>query len=306
MATPALRLEDLVASLNLPSDERFVVNIGAACGLHGFADPTQPLLVGAVEGLGEPFAALLVDSMQATLALFSAYPVRKNITIASSVQIEPDTFVGLLETHRVPFHFGVLKVDIDSTDLGLIFSALSACYRPAVLYIEINTAFPPPLRFSIPLDMGAQEQTTYGVELWRNPDLFGGTSLASADDVLRPLGYFLVEVDGFDAMWVHSTFVGRLPKHRLPSSLATAFARGCKDRILGAPQCFLPKVYPRVYHPELWALAEEAEAAESTGDKGALDASLLRLREIVDAAAPKHPVTGVPMRYTSGVTTSGG
>lgn len=58
-----------------------------------------------------------------------------------SEQMSPENINAVFEAHEVPEEFGVLSIDIDGQDFW-VWSALSDRYRPAVVVIEINSAFP--------------------------------------------------------------------------------------------------------------------------------------------------------------------
>ena len=297
LAARTLKLEDLVAFLHLPPASLFVVNIGAACGFGGYSDPTQRLLAGvstAGNGLDVPVGGLLLDA-QADPALFSAYPKRRNVTNIAPIRIEPLSIAATLERFSVPLDFALLKVDVDSFELGLISGFLTAGYRPAVIHVEINTAFPPPLRFSLPINMSNAELASFG-----DASIFGGVSLSAAADFLLPRGYRLVEVDGWDAVWIRLDLASRLPG--LPTSLNAAFKSGFLERVELNPQCFCQEVLPRVVNKEMWEIADDAAVALAADDQAGKVVALEKARNIVDKLMPRHPGTGVVLRYMLDLT----
>ncbi len=285
LAARTLKLEDLVAFLRLPSISLFVVNIGAACLFGGYGDPTQRLLAGVTTdggGLEVPVGGLLLDA-HAEPTLFSAYPLRPNVTLLNPITMEPSNIAATLANYSVPMNFAVLKVDVDSVELGLISSLFAAGYNPAVIHLEINTIFPPPLRFSIPLNMSYAELASGGID-----KIFGGVSLSAVADFLVPHGYRLVEVDGWDTIWIRSDLAKRLPG--LPTSLAAAFRIGFLDRVERHPQCYREEFLHRVLNREMWGIAEGAAAAIAAGDAAAKTEMLEKARKIVDQLMPRYPI----------------
>lgn len=296
LAVRTLKLEDLISYLRLPPASHFVVNIGAACAFGGYADPTQRLFAGISDGAGleVPVGGLLLDA-HADPVFFSAYPRRPNVTLVAPITMEPSTIAATFGQYSVPFDFALLKVDVDSVDLGLISSLLAASYRPAVIHMEINTIFPPPLRFSIPLSSSYMELAGYGIE-----KLFGGVSLSAAADFLIPNGYRLVEVDGWDAVWIRLDLAEKLPG--LPTSLSAAFKSGFLERVERNPHCFCQEILLRVINRDVWGLADEAVATLAAKDAAGAANVLQKVRTIIDGMVPRHPETGVLMHYTLGLT----
>ena len=302
LAARTLKLEDLVAFLHLPPASLFVVNIGAACGFGGYGDPTQRLFAGVTTdggGLQVPVGGLLLDA-HGDPAFFSAYPRRPNVTLVAPITMEPSSIAATLANYSVPRDFALLKVDVDSVELGLISSILAAGYHPAVLHLEINTIFPPPLRFSIPLNTSYAELASAGID-----KIFGGVSLSAAADFLIPHGYRLVEVDGWDTIWIRSDLAKRLPSS-LPTSLAAAFKSGFLERVERHPQCYCEEFLHRVLNREMWGVAEEAAAAIAANDAAGAAEMLEKARRIVDQLMPRHPIVnstgGGIMRYMLSLT----
>lgn len=300
LATYSLRIEDIVAHLRrmkvLPKDGGFVVNIGAACGMGGYADPTWGLIQGDAS-----IGALLLDG-QGEAPLFSAYPLnRTNVNLLPSTKIAVETVVDMFLSQNVPENLTLLKVDIDSWDLGILNALLGARrlgngegYKPMLIHMEINTNFPPPLRFTVPLDMTITEAADYQPEIWTHPSLFYGASLASAADVLTSCGYTLLEVDGWDATWIRNE-AAWVFKDRLPRSLDHAFYKGFFKFADESPPCFNSN--PKIWNTKIHGLAKSVSTAMAVNDQDSIERTMALLRETVTAAAPKHTMRGMPMRY---------
>ena len=126
-----------------------VVNLGAG---HYWevedadADPTYKLLQEHPGG-----ASLLVEanaeSLSKTVARLEAGGAR-GITGRNS-RITPNNIVGILKDADVPRQPDLLKVDIDSFDFAVVDAVLQAGYAPALIAVEVNPDFPPPLRFLV-------------------------------------------------------------------------------------------------------------------------------------------------------------
>ena len=292
-AFKSLKIEDFISYLNLLPSQAFIVNIGAASTFSGYADPTQRLFAGlSAAELPVPFGGLLIDAQLPTADFFGGYPVRSNVSIISSINIEPGNVASVLQNATfLPHRFALLKVDIDSTDLGIISGILSGGFTPDVIYMEINTAFPPPFRFSIPVDMSNAEQDDFRMRIWQQKSLFGGVSLSAAADFLVPKSYRLVEVDGWDAIWVHTDAITQKSLN-LPSSLLDEFYRGLQSRVQDMQHCFCRSDFERVVNDELWRLALEARSPDAD-----IDDILASVREVIDKYTPRHPTSGVKMRF---------
>jgi hypothetical protein len=76
----------------------------------------------------------------------------------------------------------LLSLDLDGNDLYFIDKILSSGILPAVIIIEYNGKFPPPIRWSISYDPG---------HVWDSSD-YHGASLQSMTDVLTKYAYKLV------------------------------------------------------------------------------------------------------------------
>lgn len=89
----------------------------------------------------------------------------------------------------------MLSVDIDGNDLYVLDEILKGGAAPAVVVVEYNGKFPPPVRWTIAYDPQ---------HVWDMTD-YQGASLQSLADMLEPHGYRLVacNVTGANAFFVH-------------------------------------------------------------------------------------------------------
>lgn len=97
--------------------------------------------------------------------------------------------------------FDMLCIDLDGNDYHILEALLGEGLRPAVIIVEYNGKFPPPVRFRIDYDPG---------HVFGENDYYGA-SLQSFVDCLTPVGYQLVacNITGLNAFFVDRRFSGR-------------------------------------------------------------------------------------------------
>jgi hypothetical protein len=190
-------------------------------------------------------------------------------------------------------------------------AVLDGGFSPLLLHTEVNPLLPPPLRFTLPLNATAAGVAQFAPQLWTTNGPFYGASLAALADALQPRGYTLLEMDGWDATWVRDD-AARLFQP-LPATLSSAYAAGFGDRVAAAPACFADGVHPKVYSASLHAQAARVRGAADTMRRnpggGAVwaaaaaevQAALAVVRSTLEAAAPRHVVTGEIMPFVLGV-----
>lgn len=105
-----------------------------------------------------------------------------------------ENIAGHFERFDVPTDLDLLSIDVDGNDYWL-WKALSS-YRPRVVVLEYNAAYPPPTRWIMRYDAG---------HMWDGGSHFGA-SLASYVDLGTRLGYALV---GTDSRGVNAFFLRR-------------------------------------------------------------------------------------------------
>jgi glycosyltransferase involved in cell wall biosynthesis len=93
----------------------------------------------------------------------------------------------------IPQEFDLLSIDIDGNDYW-VWEALAAHYRPRVVVIEINPAYPPPRRWVMEYNPA---------HAWRFDNYFGA-SLESMNALGKRLGYRLI---GMESAGVNAFFV---------------------------------------------------------------------------------------------------
>ena len=179
-----------------------------AVSVGGPDDATSPL---------KGMRGVAFDIRQKMLAQFS-------IAARMLGAVTPSSFVDAVRQSAVPKRFDVLKIDMDGFDCDLLESLTTAGYRPAVVIIEANPAWPPPIVWR----RNYSPRWTWGM----GGSFFYGCSLQAVTDLLNPLGYGLLQYTIDDAWLVRHDAVprgglrGLLPGGSHWLSPATAFRRG--------------------------------------------------------------------------------
>jgi hypothetical protein len=94
-----------------------------------------------------------------------------------------ENIVELFRRFNVPAEFDLLSIDVDGNDYYL-WETLTD-FRPRVVVVEINPAYPPPQRWAI----------TYNpLHSWRGDDYYGA-SLSTYTALAERLGYALLATD---------------------------------------------------------------------------------------------------------------
>jgi tetratricopeptide (TPR) repeat protein len=169
---------EVVRKINeaFPDDSgRYVVNFGCRDGK--MKDPCYELYRDSYPGLA-------VDAADDLPELFTNLPqpeVRKLI----GTLITPANVADLLRREGCPARPALIKIDIDSYDGPVLEAALTAI-DPDVIHIEVNSEFPPPLRFTVQYDVRYRHSWKAG---------FSGCSVSYVTSICRPRGYELLELD---------------------------------------------------------------------------------------------------------------
>ncbi|MFK7694087.1 hypothetical protein [Paenibacillus sp. HJGM_3] len=121
--------------------------------------------------------------------------------------ITRENIVSLFGLYGVPPEPDLLSIDIDGNDYW-VWQALSG-YRPRVVVIEYNAAYPPPRRMVV----------RYNPDFQWNGTTYYGASLSSLAELGKQLGYALI---GTDSRGVNAFFVRRdvLPSSGFPELTA--------------------------------------------------------------------------------------
>jgi hypothetical protein len=112
-------------------------------------------------------------------------------------KITPTNFVESLQHDSdMPRDFQILKMDIDGFECDLLESLLGAGYRPKILIVEANPAWPPPFKWHLRFS----PDWFYG----KGGTFFYGCSFQSVHDLLQPHGYFVLQYVMEDAWFVRN------------------------------------------------------------------------------------------------------
>eukprot|EP00929_Paragymnodinium_shiwhaense_P103736 TRINITY_DN67430_c0_g1_i2.p1 TRINITY_DN67430_c0_g1~~TRINITY_DN67430_c0_g1_i2.p1 ORF type:complete len:477 (+),score=70.38 TRINITY_DN67430_c0_g1_i2:163-1593(+) len=145
------------------------------------------------------------------------------------ISATPTNILQVLKREGAPLEFDVLKVDIDGYECDLIEGLLHLGYKPRVLIVEANAAWPPPLRFRLAFDetwdfrfatlpeKGHRYKKSLEQVQPREPGglhpLFHGCSLQALWDIVRTFGYVLLQYPMEDAWFIHKDHAAAFGLH---------------------------------------------------------------------------------------------
>jgi len=269
--------------------ELFAVNVGAGDGFGGTMDPTFDLFAEHPD-----LGGLLLDA-QTEAHFFHKYPKRDNMKLITGKPNIPSPvdYAKFLQEHKAPKHLTAVKIDIDSWECTIIQNLLHNGYSSVMFHVEFNPTIPLPIRFN-PVYAGNEDE--YDNSLWNQITPFYGCSLARVADILMPAGYRLIEVDGWDATWVHKKFANLFQP--LPADLHTAWFAGWgfRNQAHGddIPCLFNDR---KLHHSKLAHLGKEVARAIEKKDQVTIDLKMSHIRVILDEAASHKTLGGSPHPY---------
>lgn len=167
--------------------DRFFVEMAAGSGLES---NTANLLLQGWNGCWIEGEKDVVRGIETEFA----NPLRTGELKLRQAFITRENCASLLASLNVPTEFDLLSLDIDRNTYH-VWEAL-ASYRPRVVVVEYNAAFPPHTEWVIPYEP---------TRVWNNSMIFGA-SLKSYELLGRRLGYELIGCDfaGINAFFVRS------------------------------------------------------------------------------------------------------
>lgn len=187
------------------------LNVG--CRDFGRGDPLHSLHAWQGDGADAEvsLAGLFVDADAAAAAEARRVLAEHRDVHVESVFLTPHNVRSLLQEHLME-HVDIVKVDVDSFDVSLLDTILSALTAD-VLIVEFNYIIPPPFRYA---QHYAQHEAGTAV-LHRG--IFGA-SLAYLVEFMGSRGYLLYRMDSADTFWVHqrhaATFEAAVEHLRFP------------------------------------------------------------------------------------------
>ena len=118
---------------------------------------------------------------------------------------EPPTIAKILSDNCIPLNLDILKIDIDCYDYDVAAAIFKAGFRPKVFAAEVSISFPPPIH------MHVRYHPAYKWKLIstrpKGQQILAGASVSAYSDLLRPLGYTLVNVDYYNVMFVRTKYI---------------------------------------------------------------------------------------------------
>jgi hypothetical protein len=108
--------------------------------------------------------------------------------------ITKDNIIDIFENNNVPLEFDLLSIDIDGNDYW-VWKALGK-YKPRLVVIEYNAAYPPPIKWIM----------KYNADYKWDGTTYYGASLTSLCELGKELGYSLIgtESRGVNAFFLRS------------------------------------------------------------------------------------------------------
>eukprot|EP01051_Picozoa_sp_SAG22_P003704 SAG22_NODE_183_length_16031_cov_36.647000_16_plen_539_part_00 len=169
---------------------------------------------------------------------------------------EPPTIAQILWDHCVPHDIDILKLDIDCYDYDVAEAILRHGYRPKVFAAEISASFPPPVHMHI--GYHPDYHWTLISSRPKGQQILAGASLSAYSDLLRPLGYTLVNVDYYNVLFVQTKYIHLFGD--IPTDDMTAWRVGWFDRPERKHQKDLQKHW--INHPtmENWMAVQDDDA----------------------------------------------
>jgi hypothetical protein len=114
--------------------------------------------------------------------------------------ITPQNVLDCFRAFEIPKNFGFLNVDIDSYDIWVLDQLLTGGYRPAIISIEINSAIPSGVFFSVTDQNYRHEDGEHYLLL--------GSSLTAVESIVKKHGYILESLQYMNAFFVDKTVEG--------------------------------------------------------------------------------------------------
>ena len=130
--------------------------------------------------------------------------------------ITSKNIVDVFDKYNVPLETDFVSIDIDSCDLWVFRSIISSKYRPRVVSVEYNAAFPLGIFLTLPDDPTFR---------WRGGQCYGA-SLSALNMVALENGYTLVHViHNYDAFFVRTDLLKEDEIPKIEKFANNTFAR---------------------------------------------------------------------------------
>jgi hypothetical protein len=166
----------------------YAVNFGARDGMGsgGNTDPSYPLFAElGFHGLAVEADGQFLGALRHSLRGLPVTVAKSFITVGNAVALIQGAGLSSVD---------VFKIDIDSFDCDVLPRVLRA-FRPAVVIAEYNVYFPPPIKMKlVPSRMGYDSN--------KRGNIYECSIQYLNDDVMRPLGYVLLQLDWQNVIYV--------------------------------------------------------------------------------------------------------
>ena len=165
----------------------YIVDIAASDGVS--MSPVLPYFLNGASGLALEYDAKKFANLSFIYRKFPAIKLIRN-------KITPLNAGKILASNDTPKIFEILKLDIDSFDLEVVYEILSSGFKPKIISMEINEKIPPNIYFNV----------KYSENHWWQGDHFYGCSLAAANKSVSLFGYRLVLLEYNNAIFLHESY----------------------------------------------------------------------------------------------------
>jgi len=119
------------------------------------------------------------------------------LTVAvENMKVTPENIVELLDGYDIDEGITIMNIDIDSYDLEVADTMLTAGYRPGIITIEVNPIIPPPIYFEV----------LYHPEQHHRANNFFGCSITAAIEKVIPHGYVLYSYEIGNAFFIREDY----------------------------------------------------------------------------------------------------
>lgn len=174
----------------------YAVNFGARDGKGdaGNTDPAYPLFAElGFHGMAVEASPSFFTRLQATMSKFPVRSVKSFITVENAV--------SLIQQAELPA-VDVFKIDIDSFDCDVTPRVLVE-FQPSVVIAEYNVYFPPPIKMKL-------VPSASGYDSEKRSNVYECSIQFLNDDVMRPLGYVLLQLDWQNVIYARQDIAKKL------------------------------------------------------------------------------------------------
>jgi hypothetical protein len=239
-----------------PQDQsRYVVNIGTSWGFMN-GDPAFQMI-----GCCQYDGFLLEAIHERFVKMRQRWRDRPGLTFFEGI-VTPKTVGAVLTNHSVPRNLDLFKMDIDGYDCLVIENMLEVLH-PKVIAMEVNQFIPPPIKFTVEFDerfvwQDMRKLSCQGAKCTGRGVGLYGCSLAYAVRLMESHGYFLLQLDVRDAIFVENRYKNNFGV--LNNDINNIYKRGSVEREIGK-ESHNPQFVPVVVQKKWRSMASAVEQA---------------------------------------------